>query len=134
MPPSIPNYDDRSKGEVVPGMTFAIEPFATNGKGSIYEGGNPAIFSFVAERPNLSEFAASLLKKIRTFQDLPFAIHDLIGVGFPLMAVELGLAELLKAAAIVGYAPLIEEAHGMVAQAENSVLIDNRGHVIITTR
>ncbi|MFI5343777.1 MAG: M24 family metallopeptidase [Chlamydiales bacterium] len=134
MPPSIPSYDDRSKGEVVPGMTFAIEPFATNGKGRVYLDGNPTIFSFLTDCPSLSEFVSSLLKKIKTFNDLPFAIHDLIGTDFPLIAVEVGLTELLKAGAIAGYAPLIEEAHGMVAQAENSVLIDNRGRVIITTR
>lgn len=133
-PPSIPNYDDRSKGEITPGMTFAIEPFATNGKGQIYEAGNPAIFSFLAERPNLSELASSLINKIKTFNHLPFAIHDLIGTDFPLMAVELGITELVKAKAIAGYGPLIEEGQGMVAQAENSVLVDNNGRVVITTR
>lgn len=37
--PSIPNYEDKSTAIIKPGMTFAIEPFATNGKGLIYDAG-----------------------------------------------------------------------------------------------
>lgn len=132
--PTIPNYDDRSKGEITPGMTFAIEPFATNGRGLIYDAGNPTIFSFLEDRPGLSDLASTLLQKIKSFKDLPFAAHDLVNLDYPAMAVELGVSELLKNKAIVGYAPLVEEAHGMVVQAENSVLVDNRGNVTITTR
>lgn len=132
--PSIPNYDDRSKGEIVPGMTFAIEPFATNGKGLIYDAGNPTIFSFQRERPIESEVARMVLAKIKNFQGLPFAIHDLLSPEISLMAAELGLNELLDLGVIDGYAPLIEQGNGMVAQAENSILVDNRGNVFITTR
>ncbi|HSW86303.1 MAG TPA: type II methionyl aminopeptidase [Rhabdochlamydiaceae bacterium] len=133
-PPMIPNYDDKSSGTIKPGMTFAIEPFATNGHGSIYEGGTPCIFSFLADRPVHSEPARELLKKIKTFKGLPFAVHDLIASHLTLGDVKFGLAELLQAQAILGYAPLIEKGHGMVAQAENSVLVDEKGKVFITTR
>jgi methionyl aminopeptidase len=132
--PSIPNYDDRSKGEIVPGMTFAIEPFATNGLGLIYETGNPSIFSFQVERPIKSEIGQILIKKIKSFQGLPFAIHDLLSSDIPLMAVELGIFELLNAGIIAGYPPLVEQGQGLVAQAENSILVDNRGKVFVTTR
>ena len=44
MAPCIPNYDDHSTLLVKPGMTFAIEPFATNGKGLIYEEGGLRLF------------------------------------------------------------------------------------------
>jgi len=133
-PPMIPNCDDKSSGVIKPGMTFAIEPFATNGHGAIYEGGTPCIFSFVADRPVHSEIAHALLKKIKTFKGLPFAIHDLIRHDLNLDDVKFGLAELLQAKTIVGYPPLIEKGHGMVAQAENSVLVDDQGKVFITTR
>lgn len=132
--PSIPNYDDRSKGEITPGMTFAIEPFATNGKGLIYDAGNPTIFSFQSDHPVKSEMAKTLVKKIKTFQGLPFAMHDLLSQETPLMVIELGLAELIQTGVIIGYAPLVEQAHGMVAQAENSILVDNKGKIFITTR
>lgn len=132
--PTIPNYDDYSKGVIKPGMTFAIEPFATDGSGLIYEEGNAAIFSLISTRPPRSEAARLLLTKIKSFNGLPFAIHDLLDDKMPLLQVELGLAELLKLRTIAGYGPLIEEKGGFVAQAENSVLVDEEGLVTITTR
>lgn len=132
--PSIPNYDDGSKAIIKPGMTFAIEPFATTGAGFIDEKGLPAIFCFVATRPVRSKVASILLSKIKTFKGLPFAVHDLISEKLPLLQVKFGLLELLKARVITGYAPLLEQAHGMVVQAENSVLVDEEGIVTITTR
>lgn len=132
--PIIPNYDDQSRGILKPGMTFAIEPFATDGVGYIYEGGSAAIFGLAAARPVRSELARSILAKIRTFNGLPFAIHDLICQEWSLTVVQEGLGELIKSGVVVGYAPLIEEKNGMVAQAENSVLIDEKGNVLITTR
>lgn len=132
--PCIPNYDDRSTKVIKPGMTFAIEPFATDGKGYIYDAGEPTIFSYIRPRPVTSEIARKLLAKIKTFSGLPFAMHDLINDECPLPLVKKGIAELLKARILEGHAPLIEEARGMVAQAENSILVDENGQVFITTR
>jgi methionyl aminopeptidase len=133
-PPTIPNYDDHSNAVIQPGMTFAIEPFATNGRGLIYEGHSPTIYSFVADRPVRSDLARRVLATIKTFHGLPFAIHDLLSNGLNLVEVKMGLTELQTAGVILGYPPLIEEANGLVAQAENSVLVDPRGNVLITTR
>lgn len=133
-PPSIPNYDDRSTRVVKAGMTFAIEPFATTGMGLIYDAGNPTIFSLIGSRPVKSEVSRALLSKAKTFNGLPFAMHDLVSAELPLAIVKKGLAELLKAGIFAGYAPLIEEGHGLVAQAENSILVDGEGKVFITTR
>lgn len=133
-PPRIPNYDDKTTAVIKPGMTFAIEPFATDGKGLIYDSGNPAIFSYFKARPVQSSIARSLLPQIKSFNGLPFAIHDMMGKGKSLSDVKKGLADLIESGVILGYAPLIEEAHGMVAQAENSVLVDEQGKVYITTR
>jgi methionyl aminopeptidase len=133
-PPTIPNYKDNSIAVIKPGMTFAIEPFATNGRGLIYEAQNPTIFSWVADRPLRTDLARKLLAMIQTFKGLPFAIHDLISNGLNLIEAKIGLAELQAAGVILGYPPLIEEASGLVAQAENSVLVDLKGEVFITTR
>lgn len=132
--PSIPNYDDRSTGTIKPGMTFAIEPFATNGKGLIYESTDPTLFSFVKARPVRSGYAQALLPKIDAFKGLPFSSHNLISEDLSLVEVKLGLNELKGLGVIEGYPPLIDEAHGMVAQAENSVLVDKNGQILITTR
>jgi methionyl aminopeptidase len=132
--PTIPNYDDHSKDRVCPGMTFAIEPFGTDGKGLIYENGEPTIFSFLTTRPLQSELARLLMTKIKAFNKLPFAIHDLIDGSLPFLEIQKTLKELVKARVIVGYPPLVEQMNGMVAQAENSVLVDENGQVFITTR
>jgi methionyl aminopeptidase len=132
--PTIPNYEDDSIAVIKPGMTFAIEPFATNGRGLIYEGQNPTIYSFVSDQPVRSDLARRLLTTIKTFQGLPFAVHDLMQNDLNLVELKLGLAELHNAGVILGYPPLIEQAGGLVAQAENSVLVDLKGNVLITTR
>lgn len=132
--PIIPNYEDQSKAVIKAGMTFAIEPFATNGKGLIYEGGEAAIFGLASPRPLQSELARSLLTVIRTFSGLPFSLHDLITPEWSYDKVKSGLGELIKAGVVAGYAPLLEQGAGMVAQAENSVLVDEKGNVLITTR
>lgn len=134
MPPLIPNYEDKSTAVIKPGMTFAIEPFATNGKGSIFDSGSPTIFSFVRSRAIPLTINRSLIVKIKSFSGLPFAMHDLVGGDFTLAEVRRSIAELLKAGVLEGYAPLVEEGHGMVAQAENSVLVDKNGKVFVTTR
>jgi len=133
-PPMIPNYNNNSSGIIKPGMTFAVEPFATDGKGAIYDAGNPTIFSLVTARSAPLSIDRKVLAKIRSFSGLPFAIHDLMSTGLSLKDVRRNLAELLQAKMIVGYAPLVEEGHGFVAQAENSVLVDKSGEVVITTR
>ena len=132
--PVIPNYASETSEKLRAGMTFAIEPFATDGVGMIYEEGVPRIFSLVANRPVRSEFARKLLLKIRDLQGLPFAIQDLMTTESELSAVEKGLEELVQAGVLFGHAPLIEQRRGLVAQAENSVLIDEKGDVFITTR
>jgi len=132
--PTIPNCEDRSTAVIKAGMTFAIEPFATNGKGFIYEGENPTIFSLVSPQPLRSEKERALFAKIQTFEGLPFALDDLIAPDWPLFTVIPLLNEFLKKGSIAGYPPLIEEDHGLVAQAENSVLVDEKGNIFITTR
>lgn len=132
--PTFPNYDNSSTIKIEPGMTFAIEPFATDGEGEIYDAGIPTIYSFDNARPVRSEFARQVLAKIKTYNGLPFAVHDLIDAKLSLPKVKFGLKELQQAGVIIDHGPLVEIAHGMVAQAENSILVDDDGTVIITTR
>lgn len=133
-PPLIPNYADKSKGILQPGMTFAIEPFATNGQGLIHEKGASTLFSLIKKKPGKSPLEETLLTKIDTFHNLPFSLHDLLSCNLPLREVEKGVDSLIAAGLIASYPPLVEIAGGFVAQAENSVLIDPQGNVLITTR
>lgn len=133
-PPHIPNCDDDSKGVLKPGMTFAIEPFATTGRGYIVEQGEATIFSFAKRRPIFDELSRGLVNKIKEFQGLPFSIHDMLQDGSNLADVKKGLKALVDSGSIHAYGPLVEQKGSFVAQAENSVLIDETGKVTITTR
>ena len=133
MPPTIPNYDDKSTAIIKPGMTFAIEPFATDGSGYIYEVDKPAIFSFVANKNTKSLHAKAILELIKTFKGLPFALHDLTKLEISNDELYKAVDELLQIGAIYGYGPLIEERGGLVAQAEHSILVDDEGQIIATT-
>ncbi len=132
--PSIPNYDDHSSGVIRPGMTFAIEPFATTGFGFIYETANPMIFSLLKEKSIREASAKKLLEKIRPFGKLPFALQDLMESNHSVQEIKQQLNRLVRADVLAAYGPLIEETGGLVAQAENSVLVDLDGQILITTR
>lgn len=132
--PLIPNYYDRSKGVIKRGMTFAIEPFATDGEGFVFETGQAAIYSCSKKNATNASINNELFEKIKLFNGLPFSIHELIDEKFTLQEVNKELSDLLKRKILEEYPPLIEEAEGMVAQAENSILIDKDGEVFITTR
>lgn len=133
-PPSIPNYCDQSKAIIRAGMTFAIEPFATNGMGLIYEKGEATIFSLVKMKNIKSESGRIILEKINSFDGLPFAIHELMHTGLTAEAFQTAFKELCDLGIIHGYPPLVEKKNGMVVQAENSILVDESGQVLITTR
>jgi len=132
--PGIPNYDTGSKKTLEPGMTFAIEPFATSGSGMIHEVGEAHIFSFSTKRAVRSPTAKILLKKIATFQNLPFDTHDLVDAKTPYAKVKFGLRELIQSGIIAAHPPLVEVDNGIVTQAENTVMIDSDGIVHITTQ
>ena len=115
-------------------MTFAIEPFATDGRGLIYDAGNPTIFSLNKRNKQYPGVVGDVYEIAKDFGGLPFCTHDLITEKIPAEGVKKAIHFLIKEKVITGYAPLVEETKGFVAQAENSFLIDEHGEVFITTR
>lgn len=132
--PHIPNYNDKSKATLKAGMTFAIEPFATDGAGSIFDAGHATIFSLENRKKKYSGFVEDVYQRAVSFAGLPFCIHDLMSDKTPLDLVRKALKVLLRDQVFIDYAPLVEKGGGFVAQAENSVLIDENGEIFITTR
>ncbi len=127
--PSIPNYDTGEETKLEKGMVIAIEPFATDGAGMIYETDRANIFAFVQSRPVRSPFARDLLKEIKKYNGLPFTTRWLIRKMHPAQ-VNFGLKELLAAGAITQFPPLPDKDKGMVSQAEHSILIDDKIEVL----
>ena len=120
--PNIPNIDTQSDVVLEEGMTIAIEPFASNGAGEIFESTNPTIFSLVQNRPVRNRMTREVLKTIQSYNGLPFTTRWLTrihGVGKTRFA----LKELEQVGNIITHAPLPDKQGGMVSQHEHSVLV-----------
>jgi len=129
--PSIPNVDTGDRTKLEKGMVIAIEPFATPGKGLIYESGNANIFSQVSEKPVRNMITRDVMKEISKYRMLPFTTRWLVRK-FPLYKVNFALKELMNMDIIRSYPPLPERTHAFVSQAEHTLIVDDEP--IVTTR
>ena len=127
--PSIPNFNNKSKVQLQNGQIIAIEPFATNGKGLIHETDKGNLFSVTGKSPVRSPSAREILNIVKKYNGLVFTTRNLLK-HLPAMKVNLGLRELMQAKVITCYLPLVEDAKGLVSQAENTFLIDDKVEVL----
>jgi methionyl aminopeptidase len=127
--PSVPNYDTGDKTELTKGQIIAIEPFATNGVGMIYETDKANIFSVIAKKPVRSIITRQVLKEIEKYNGLPFTTRWLTRK-FPLFKVNFALKDLLNQGVITKYPPLPDKNNGLVSQAEHTLLVDERVEVL----
>jgi methionyl aminopeptidase len=110
---SIPNYGSMFSQKIKKDMVFAIEPFATYGRGNIRYG-RPHIYAAVKARIKGHE------KISERFGTLPFARRWV-----PEMSLD-GLQGLRK------YFELIESSGAIVAQSEHTVIVGECGCEVIT--
>ena len=129
--PSIPNFDTGDKTQLKKGQVIAIEPFASNGAGIIYESSNATVFSQVAHKPVRNPLTRDILKAIESYKNMPFTTRWL-GRKFPIPKVNYALRDLQQQGIIYAYPPLPDQAHGFVSQAEHTVIVDDTP--IVTTR
>jgi len=130
--PTVPNFDDGDRNVLSENEIIAIEPFATTGKGLIYESSAPAGVFMQASDGNARDPATrKVLEKIRSYEKLPFAKRWLLK-DFPAIKVSLALKALEQQGIVHAFSPLVEEAKGMVSQAEKSVLVTKDGCEILT--
>jgi methionyl aminopeptidase len=129
--PNIPNCETGDKTVLEKGMHIAIEPFATTGKGMIYESSPATLYAMVQKKPVRNPFAREVLAHICTFKDLPFTKRWLTAKFGPLKT-NIALNEMLRNGIIRDYPPLIEVNHGPVSQAEHTLIIDDK--TIVTTK
>lgn len=123
--PSIPNYDNGSPETLKKGQVIAIEPFATNGAGLIYETERANIFSMAKKKPIRSATARRVLKEIEKYNGLPFTTRN---IKVPMASI--GLRELEQAGIIRAYPPLPDKSHGIVTQAEHSLIVEDEAVVL----
>lgn len=130
--PTIPNIDNGDRTILKKGMAFAVEPFATTGSGVVHDSGLPSVFMLEHKKPVRSQITREAMKEIESYEGMPFAKRWLTKkfgakAGF-------ALRELTQLGMIHQFPPLVEVNKGIVAQAEHSVLIDDKGEVIVTTK
>ncbi len=124
-PPTIPNFNTNDQTELEENQLIAIEPFATNGHGMVFESANPTLFSLKEIRPVRSPYAREVLAEIRSFDKLPFTTRWLTKKINP-GKVRLGLTELRNYGIIHEYPPLIESKRGIVSQTEHTVVVKEK--------
>jgi len=130
--PSIPNFDTNDKSKIEKGMAFAIEPFASTGAGIVQDSGVGTVFALINPKPVRSPITREVLKEIDAYEGLPFAKRWLTKK-FGAKA-NFALRELSQNGIIKDYRPLADASKGIVSQAEHSLLVDDEGKVIVTTK
>ncbi len=129
--PSIWNVK-RAGATLQEGMSIAIEPFSTNGQGSVYDDKEVQIFEFIGKIPvRLMEARRILQMAEKDFERLPFAkrwVEKKVGK----LKLALALRELNQFGALYQYPVLKEKGNGLVAQFEHTMIIEKDG-VFVTT-
>lgn len=132
---NVPNVGMKLTAKMRLGETFAIEPFATNGNGTIKSG--PRAYIFSNDMRNKKKLDATTLRvrniARQRFGSLPWAgrwLHSKSGK----IDVEAALTNLQRAGVIHGYAVLYEGKNGMVSQFEHSVFVGSAGAIVSTRR
>ncbi|MAG16243.1 type II methionyl aminopeptidase [Candidatus Woesearchaeota archaeon] len=129
--PTVPNFNNNDPNELTSGQVIAIEPFATTGEGIIKEATNSEVFMQLSHKPVRDMTARQILAEIETYESLPFAKRWLIKKFSP-VKVELALKQLQQLNAVKGYPPLVEQARGLVSQAEHTILVTDSGYEVLT--
>lgn len=125
--PSIPNiYTDLDLKFSDFENNFAIEPFASTGKGFINEGGVLRIFTFVEEKPIRDPNARKLLDELKSYKGVQF-LEDWVGKDLNPFQKKFALRELIKADIIQGYPVLVDNKGSYVSQAETTFIITKEG-------
>ncbi len=128
--PSVPNYDTKDTRVLQGDQIIAIEPFATNGAGMIYEAEKANIFALVNVKPVRSSYAREILAHVvENYRNLPFTTRWLVkqfGVGKTNFAIN----ELLRLGMLHPHPPLIERNKGMVAVFEKTLYVGDKVEIL----
>ncbi|KAA3605010.1 MAG: type II methionyl aminopeptidase [Planctomycetota bacterium] len=131
--PQIPAVPDRYCREILePGMVIAIEPFATTGRGPVYEQGRAEVF-MIRKRPRkMKGLDPEAWQVIDAMNGLPFARRSFPQSLSP-AAVESTLARLLRTGCLIPFPPLVDSDSAVrISQAEHSLIITDSGIEVIT--
>lgn len=127
---TIPNVDNSST-TTLEKKSYAIEPFATNGVGMVYDGKPSGIYRLEQRKGVRDPLTRQILNFIEEeYETLPFCSRWIVNK-FGTRAF-LSLSFLEKEKILYHYPQLIEKNHCPVAQAENTILITEKGTEVTT--
>ncbi len=136
--PNISSPYDPTEGALEVGEAYALETFASSGKGSVHEMvGSKHIYMLLPRRiplrnPVSRKIYSTAYKK---YKSLPFAERWLSSYDdFNRARVRFALRELLNGGGVVAFPPLADEKGCFIAQHEHTFVITENEGVIVTTQ
>ena len=129
--PTVPNFDNGDENRLSDNQIIAIEPFATSGKGIIYEAGTPTVFMFRQKKPVRDMMTRKVLAEIEKYKGVPFAKRHL-ALLFPRMRLNMALTQMTALNILEKFPPLVEREKGLVSQAEHTILVQEDGCEVLT--
>ena len=127
---SIPNFDNKNNSQIQEGL-YAIEPFATNGNGSVGNGKPSATYLLVDDKNVRSNTARQVLRFIiDEYKTLPFCSRWLVKK-FGTNAL-IALKHLEENGNVRNYPVLMEISGGKVSQTEHTILVED-DKITVTT-
>ena len=129
---TVPNVKERGIGNVEVGDCFAIEPYATNGEGTVIDSDMVYIFSNTAKGETLEGTTEKLRLHLREkYESLPFAIRWIGATTEDIDIVE-EIRELMKVKAIRGHPVQVSKKGRPVSQSEHTVFVSDTGPIVLT--
>jgi len=123
-PPTIPNGRNTSSEKIQAGKAIAVEVFATDGSGSVKESSPTLIYRYLQDKSVRLMEARKILEVAREgFEGLPFAKRWLSKVASG-PKLDIALRQLMDVGALEAYPVLKEEAGGIVAQTETTIIVE----------
>ncbi len=132
---NVPNVGMRLSSSMNLGEMFAVEPFATDGNGTIKSGKHSYIFSNIMKsKKKLDKISLRVRNAARKrFGTLPWASRWLHGSKSSI-DIDAVIHTLERAGVIRGYPVLIEGKDGMVSQFEHTVFVAEESAIVTTRR
>ncbi len=132
---SVPNISAAKSPEFLVGEMYAVEPFATNGNGTIRHSMVSYIYSNDLKNKKKLDRSAMQVRNIarQRFGTLPWAsrwLHHLKGTA----DIDTAIKNLERVGAVRGYPVLIEGKNGLVSQFEHSIFVGHEGCIVSTRR
>lgn len=129
----IPNVKTPDPYEFKDGDVFAIEPFATNGKGYVNDTDDVRIFSLHAPgNVRMRQGRKVLAHIVDSYGLLPFAERWLHKEFKSKLIVNATLREMVEKGMLKAYPILKEAGGGVVAQFEHTIMVDKDGCEVLT--